>query len=233
MLSFEPTPVVPILSMSSREIAELTGKDHKHVLTDVRNLLVELNIDSAEFSAQYKDSTGRALPCFNLPKRETLILISGYNILMRARIIDRWQELETTTRQSVVAIPNFSNPAEAARAWAEQYEARQIAEKTKAEIGSRREATAMATASVASRQAQQLQIQLDQSKRFATVKRVEAVFPGHKFDWRILKRATKVLCMKALDVFDQNYGTVKAYPAEVWREAYGVDITPEPPILVR
>lgn len=40
-------------TMSSREIAELTGKDHKHVLTDVRNMCESLKIQSAEFSAQY------------------------------------------------------------------------------------------------------------------------------------------------------------------------------------
>lgn len=83
-----------VLTMSSLEIAELTGKQHKHVLTDTRNMLNSLNIDSAVFTAQYKDSTGRNLPMFNLPKRETLILVSGYNVTMRARIIDRWQELE-------------------------------------------------------------------------------------------------------------------------------------------
>lgn len=80
--------------MSSREIAELCGKEHKHVLADIRNMCESLEIDSAEFSAQYKDTTGRTLPCFNLPKRETLILVSGYSAELRAKIIDRWQELE-------------------------------------------------------------------------------------------------------------------------------------------
>lgn len=83
-----------IKTMSSREIAELCGKEHKHVLADIRNMCESLKIDSAEFSAQYKDSTGRTLPCFNLPKRESLILVSGYDIVTRAKIIDRWQELE-------------------------------------------------------------------------------------------------------------------------------------------
>ena len=83
-----------VLTMSSREIAELTGKQHKHVLTDIRNMLSSLNIESAVFTADYKDSKGRMYPCYNLPKRETLILVSGYSVAMRARIIDRWQELE-------------------------------------------------------------------------------------------------------------------------------------------
>lgn len=82
-------------TMTSREIAELTGKQHKHVLEDVRKMLEDLDLSSADFSAQYKDSTGRTLPCFNLPKRETLILVSGYSIPMRARIVDRWEALES------------------------------------------------------------------------------------------------------------------------------------------
>ena len=83
-----------VLTMSSLEIADLTGKQHKHVMTDIRNMLNSLNIDSAVFTADYKDSKGRMYPCYNLPKRETLILVSWYSVTMRARIIDRWQELE-------------------------------------------------------------------------------------------------------------------------------------------
>lgn len=83
-----------VTTMSSLEIAELTGKEHYNVIVDVRNMLSELGFHSLDFSSQYKDSTGRTLPCYQLPKRETLILVSGYNLKMRAAIIDRWQELE-------------------------------------------------------------------------------------------------------------------------------------------
>ena len=83
-----------VMTMSSLEIAELTGKQHKNVLTDIRNMLNQLEIQSAIFTADYKDSKGRTYQCYNLPKRETLILVSGYSVAMRARIIDRWQELE-------------------------------------------------------------------------------------------------------------------------------------------
>ncbi|RYG87457.1 MAG: hypothetical protein EON59_07350 [Alphaproteobacteria bacterium] len=80
--------------MSSVEIADVTGKAHKHVLADVRRMLIKLEIQPAEFSARYTDAKGEARECFNLPKRETLILVSGYSVEMRAKIIDRWLELE-------------------------------------------------------------------------------------------------------------------------------------------
>lgn len=87
-------------TMSSREIAKLTGKEHRNVMADIRTMLDSINIQSAEFLADYKDSKGRTYPCFNLPKRETLILISGYNAQLRAKIIDRWMELEQKELQN-------------------------------------------------------------------------------------------------------------------------------------
>ncbi|MEJ8811832.1 Rha family transcriptional regulator [Variovorax ureilyticus] len=91
-----PMPAVSEpLTMSSREIAELTGKEHKNVLADIRKMLSELGKTSADFSANLPDAYGRPQAAYLLPKRETLILMSGYSIELRARIIDRWQELET------------------------------------------------------------------------------------------------------------------------------------------
>lgn len=78
--------------MSSVEVAELTGKQHKHVLEDIRKMLVE--IQSAEKSADYKDSLGRTQPCLMLDKDESLCLVAGYSAVLRMRIIRRWQELE-------------------------------------------------------------------------------------------------------------------------------------------
>ena len=42
------------VTMSSLEIAQLTGKDHKHVLRDIRKMLDELEIDAAQFWATQK-----------------------------------------------------------------------------------------------------------------------------------------------------------------------------------
>jgi phage regulator Rha-like protein len=78
-------------NLTSVEIAELTGKLHKHVMRDVENMLKALGIDSAEFSAQYKDITGRTHACFSLPPREVKILITGYDVARRAKVIG-WLE---------------------------------------------------------------------------------------------------------------------------------------------
>ncbi|WP_338024770.1 Rha family transcriptional regulator [Bartonella bovis] len=81
-------------TMSSREIAELCGKRHDNIVRDIRQICTDLKIEVSDFAGSYKDSTGRILPCYHLPKRECLILVSGYSTTLRAKIIDRWQELE-------------------------------------------------------------------------------------------------------------------------------------------
>ncbi|CAO4182659.1 Rha family transcriptional regulator [Methylorubrum populi] len=112
-------------TMSSREIAERTGKRHADVMRDIRSMLEQLGATERSFASSYTDSTGRSLPCFYLPKRECIILVTGYSIPMRAAVVDRWAELEAQVAGP--ALPNFANPAEAARAWAVEYEAKTTA----------------------------------------------------------------------------------------------------------
>ena len=115
------------LTMSSLEIAELTGKQHKNVLADIDKMLNELEIQSAEFSADYHDDKGRVYGCFHLPKRETLILVSGYSALLRAKIIDRWQELENQQPKLPQTLPEALRLA-ADLAEQNQIQAQQIAQ---------------------------------------------------------------------------------------------------------
>jgi phage regulator Rha-like protein len=215
--------IVERMTMSSREISGLCKKDHKHVLTDIRKMLEELEIQPAGFSADYKDSMGRTYPCFRLPRRECDILISGYSIKYRAAIVDRWRELETqNARPEKSLLPG--NYIEALEALVESEKQKQIAIDTKAEIGTRREATAMNTASQAVKKSSLLEIELDQSKKWSTIKRME-ILTGLKFNWRVLKSSGADLNMTPKDVFDPNFGTVKAYHRDVWAEAYALDIS--------
>lgn len=92
--------------MTSREIAEMTGKEHKDVLRDVRVMFEQLDggAGASKFASSYLSAQNKLLPEFRLPKRETLILVSGYSVTMRAKIIDRWQELEAQAAPSAPAV---------------------------------------------------------------------------------------------------------------------------------
>ncbi|ELY4583121.1 Rha family transcriptional regulator [Cronobacter malonaticus] len=84
-----------VTKMSSREIAKLTGKHHKHVLEDCRKMFEALNLQSADFSADYQDGRGRTYQEFWLDQDLTLTLMTGYSIPLRHKVAKRWRELET------------------------------------------------------------------------------------------------------------------------------------------
>lgn len=88
-------------AMTSLEIAGLCEKRHDNVMSDIRNMLTLLNIQSPEFLGDYRDDKGRSYPCFHLPKDLCLTLVSGYSVILRKRIIDRWLELEQLNQPKV------------------------------------------------------------------------------------------------------------------------------------
>jgi hypothetical protein len=81
-------------TMTSREIAELTGKRHKRVLRDIEVMLDELGLDCIDFAVALPDSHGRMKPSFHLPKRETLILLTRFPRPVNQRVIDQWEDWE-------------------------------------------------------------------------------------------------------------------------------------------
>lgn len=95
---------------------------------------------------------------------------------------------------------------------------------TKALIGSKREATAMATASQAKREAAHLRDQLGFNARHATILVVEAA-TGREYNFVHLRRWCKEHGVAAETVPDKRYPNgVKAWPAAAWMAVYGVDL---------
>ncbi|MVW87735.1 phage antirepressor protein [Pseudomonas sp. PB101] len=117
------------LTMSSLEMAELTEKNHADVMRDIRNMLEDLGVeDASKFAGIYLDTYKREKPCFNLPRDLTETLITGYSAPLRYKVVVRLHELEAqAAKPPALALPNFSNPAEAARAWATEFEGRTLA----------------------------------------------------------------------------------------------------------
>jgi anti-repressor protein len=85
---------VPQVLMDSREIAELTNKRHADVIRDIESQLSKIG-DERNFASVYKGGNGEERKNYLLPYRETMILISGYSVELRAKIVDRWMELES------------------------------------------------------------------------------------------------------------------------------------------
>jgi len=93
------------VTMSSREIAELTGKEHKNVKRDIENMLDALGKDALSFERIYRDSRNRPQTEYHLPRREVEILLTGYSIPLRAKVIDRLHELEEQAKGAAFRVP--------------------------------------------------------------------------------------------------------------------------------
>lgn len=131
-------------TMSSLEIAELTGKQHAHVMRDIRNMIESLKKSNESTSGlveedyhrgdrtqykylsestqkkllnfafsvggsqyvitedSYQDAKGEQRTLYSLNKKASILLASGYDVVLRAKIIDRWEALETGKAEPIV-----------------------------------------------------------------------------------------------------------------------------------
>lgn len=92
------------MTMTSHEIAELTGKRHDNVMRDIRTMLEALKKDVISFEGIYLDAYGREKPCFKLDRELTLTLVSGYDIALRHRVVTRLAALEEQARNPIAAL---------------------------------------------------------------------------------------------------------------------------------
>ncbi|PXW77369.1 regulatory protein Rha [Alteromonas sp. I10] len=81
-------------TMTSREIAELTNKEHGHVMRDVRSMLTKLGKSHDPFLDYEKSSRGRLEPLFRLDRDLTMTLVTKYDTARRYAVVRRWRELE-------------------------------------------------------------------------------------------------------------------------------------------
>ena len=124
-------------TMTSLEIAEVTGKQHAHIMRDIRSLL-DQGVNESNFGlVEYKDKKGETRPMYRLTKKGCLILASGYDAVLREKIINRWEELEMKERQTT-EVTTFSNDDETiARAMTILQKRLEIAKEEKAALEQR------------------------------------------------------------------------------------------------
>ena len=108
------TGLPPVVTMSSREIAELTGKEHKNVKRDIEKMLNELKEDALSFERIYRDSMNRQQTEYLLDRELTETLLLGYSAALRRRVLRRLRELEGMAYNPPAVIPHEKVVAELA-----------------------------------------------------------------------------------------------------------------------
>lgn len=223
------------MTMSSLEISELLEVRHDSVKRAIERLAGKGSISQPPMVDGAKKANGIIEKEFLFSgekgKRDTYVLVAQLSPEFTALIVDRWQELEKQGSTPLVPqLPtNYIQALEALVVAEKEKEViaieRDEAIKTKALIGSKREATAMGKAGVLAKEVKKLKEQLDQSSQFSSVKRMEIIHKGKTFNWRELKKASIQLGLPINQIEDQNYGFVKTYHAEAWAMVYQLDIS--------
>lgn len=224
-------------SVTSLQVAEAFGKEHFNLLRDIQNTTSKCpeSFNAINFElVEYVDGKGEKRPMYALSRDGFMLLAMGYTtpeaMKVKLAYIAEFNRMEEHIRTTLPDVPNFSNPALAARAWADQYERRQIAEvqrdeavRTKAWISDKKTATAMATASVAVRKVSALEDELGRGKRYKAVKAIPwllDVFESTKGMYSVVGKALKRMSV------DLGYNVEKIpcteYPDGV--NAYHVDV---------
>jgi len=85
-------------TMSSREIADLVEARHNDVITTIERLFSKGLLRSDRITRR-EATGGRPIDVYDLVERDTHLVVAGYSDEHRARVIDRWQELEVQVAQ--------------------------------------------------------------------------------------------------------------------------------------
>ena len=104
-------------TMTSLEIAELAGREHKSVMRSIREMEEGwVKICGCKFAltsreVQQPNGGTREVPCYELTKRECLYIATKFSDEARAKLIIRWEELETKERTGGFVVPQTFSQA--------------------------------------------------------------------------------------------------------------------------
>ena len=102
-----------VQTITSLEIAQVTGKMHKDVMKAIRNMEPAwLKVNGRNFAlVDYKDAKGELRPCYSLTKTECLYIATKFNDEARAKLVLRWEELEMAeVRRKMADVPCLPEP---------------------------------------------------------------------------------------------------------------------------
>lgn len=190
-------------TMSSLEISELTGKPHNDVLKAIRAMESAWEkVNGGKFSlVNYKDAKGEMRPCFELTKTECLYVATKFNDEARAKLVLRWEQLETERQRPLSQLEIL---AQSAQLLLEQEQKMKLLENEMSELKQRTTVDLKRSTVVA--YVSRNNIKLD-------VKRYGAI--GRKCSRLCEKRG-----IEPSKVNDPRWGSVKVYPDDILEEVF-------------
>lgn len=112
-------------TMTSREIADLVESRHADVCICIERLMASGDIGGYAAVPYTHPQNGQTYREYHIGQRDSYVIVAQLSPQFTARLVDRWQELES--KQNLM-LPDFTNPAAAARAWADEVEAKLLAQ---------------------------------------------------------------------------------------------------------
>lgn len=235
------------VTMTSREIAELTGKQHKNVMVDCKKLAAfYAEKYSAEKSADliksdtYTDEMNRTYPCYALSKSACIDLVTGYSLPHRHAVNQRWQELEAGTPVIPQSLPEALRlAAELAEEKAQAERERDEAIRTKAHIADSRQASTMGRLSGAVRRIRHLEEDLGYARDYKQAKAIpwlkeyfDLTPTAYSQIGKTLTKFGKEIGRPPREIEDTSYGKVKAHHADAI-DLFKVRLDRDPELLAK
>ena len=120
----------------SRSVAENFGKEHAKVIRSIESIISETPKMASQkmfYETTYKvEGNNKSYKMYLMNRNGFSLLVMGFTgvraIEWKLRYIEAFNAMETQLiKKNTLALPDFTNPVEAARAWANEYEAKQKA----------------------------------------------------------------------------------------------------------
>lgn len=205
-------------TMTLKEITDLLNVQHSKAMLKVFNMSLQPEFGTlSKMDTVYNDK-GQTVETYILDKRQSMAVSAVLNTALLMRVIDRWQELEAKQAPALTQDQQLMALAQGVMRLTEE---RDHAIKTKALIGSKREATAMAKASHAARRVKKLEAQLQDSGTHISMtaaklpERVDTEVRDNVQAWRLLKSISTDMGLEVVKVNCPRYGEVNTYHIDV------------------